>query len=131
MKKRCVIGDSSNNLPRIFNGTNWYVAEDDEMHYTSSLLLSNLPNAVAENQVNTSTGYTIGAYYYGEWKTPGNSWNVYPWDRLTQYGFTERVPLMGRFSDDQQYVIDAEIRQAYEFGIDFFAFDYSFCFVNR
>lgn len=124
MKKRCVISDSSNNRPRIFNGTNWYVAEDDELTYTSGNLISNLPTAISENQVNTTTGYKIGAYYYGEWKTPGNSWNTAPWDRLTQYGFEERVPLMGRFSDDQQYVIDTEIRQAYEFGIDFFAFDF-------
>lgn len=124
MKKRCILSPDTNSVPRIFNGTNWYVAEGAETSYSSSQMLSNLPAAVTANAVNTSTGYKIGAYYYGEWKTPGNASNPAPWDRLTQYGYTERVPLMGRFSDDQQYVIDAEIRQAYEFGIDFFAFDF-------
>lgn len=124
MKKRCILSDTTNNLPRIYNGTNWYVAEPHEITYSASQLISDLPSAVLQNQVDTNTGYTIGAYYYGEWKVPGNSWNTQPWDRLTQWGFKERVPLLGRFSDDQQYVIDAEIRQAYEFGIDFFAFDF-------
>lgn len=125
MKKRCILSQDTNAIPRIYNGTNWYLADTPtELGYTSAQMLSNLSSAVTANAVNTSTGYKIGAYYYGEWKTPGNTSNPTPWNRLTQYGFTERVPLMGRFSDDQQYVIDAEIRQAYEFGIDFFAFDF-------
>lgn len=124
MKKRSYLSDDTNDLPRIYNGTNWYVANTpSEMLYTASQVQSALPAAVTANAVNTSTGYLVGCYYYGEWKTPGNSWNTAPWSRINN-GYVERSPLLGQFSDDAQYVIDSEIKAAYEFGIDFFAFDF-------
>lgn len=124
MKKRCVLSQDTNAVPRIYNGTNWYIADTPtELGYTSSQMLANMSSAVTANAVNTSTGYLVGCYYYGEWKTPGNSWNTAPWSRINN-GYVERSPLLGQFSDDAQYVIDSEIKAAYEFGIDFFAFDF-------
>lgn len=125
MKKRPFMPPSEQANARVFDGTNWYVAANEtENNYSGSALQSNLAAAVSANAVNTGTGYTLGAYYYGEWKTPGRANNLQPWSRLQSKGFTERKPILGWFSDDAQYVIDAEINMAYEFGLDFFAFDW-------
>lgn len=117
----------SPNVPRIYDGQtdNLYICETaDELAYTPDNLLT-LLSTFRTNLARQTNAYKLGAYYFAGWRTeePGVTWRPYPWSSISG-DYANRIPLIGKYPEEQQWVIDSQIRQAYEFGLDFFAFDW-------
>ncbi len=70
--------------------------------------------------VHRTNGYQVGAYYFSGW-SHGQNDNLSP--LLTQSPLRKFEPLVGWY-DDSQGQVDANIVQASNAGINFFAFDY-------
>lgn len=65
--------------------------------------------------------YTIGAFYFPGWSTPGGGPNAAaPWAVIPE----NRIPLIGAFDETLQEVADYNLTLAKDYGIKFFAYDW-------
>ncbi len=71
-------------------------------------------------------GGIVAAFYYGEWTTPGTSYNPNPWDCMQPYA--DRLPVISQkisagvygLPADNAAAVEWEQRQAIEAGVDVF-----------
>lgn len=64
-----------------------------------NLAVSEHADAVTVWHRKAGNPYTVVAYYYGEWSTPGQPYNYFPWSWLADY--PERLPLASRAVSQQ------------------------------
>lgn len=57
-------------------------------------------------------GGVVAAFYYGEWRTPGTSYNLNPWDSLQPY--SDRLPVISQKISAGVYGLPADNAAAVE-----------------
>ncbi len=76
---------------------------------------------IPESSNATETDYKIGVFYFPGWAALDLPWK-YGWSHIRP--FPERKPLLGWYPEQEQWVADKHLSWAYNFGIDFFAYDW-------
>ena len=90
---------------------------------TISILIT---NSIAENE-NSLSDLQIGAFYFPGWDS--KSWH---WNRAKNLKeFKEREPLEGWDNIDKPEYMKKEIDWAFSHGINFFAFDWYWNFIDK
>ncbi|KAB0670418.1 hypothetical protein F6V30_09720 [Oryzomonas sagensis] len=71
--------------------------------------------------------YSIGVYYYPGWRSDYINWKDIkglPGSRSPGKPWPERVPLLGYYPEEQQWVAERHIDLATKYGINFFVYDW-------
>lgn len=74
-----------------------------------------------------AAGYKIGAFYFPGWHSKSDYWNDIkglPGSRSPGAPWPDRMPLLGYYPEEEQWVTDTHLAWAYNFGINVFAYDW-------
>lgn len=74
-----------------------------------------------------SSKYHIGAFYMPGWQSGSNFWNDLkgtPDSKSPGRQWTDRMPLLGVYPEEEEWVADWHIKWAVEHGISFFVYDW-------